>query len=246
MTRQRGFALLIVLWSMALLALIGTRLTANARGEAMIARNLEDAATAETAADGAVQTAILHLLAPADAHWAADGQSHLLRIGAAGVELRIASEAGRINPGLAPPPLLAALLHRLGSDPEAARALADAIVAYRMAGQAPPPGRAFDSLEELAAIPGLTPALRTALRPYLSPYAPAGIDLRFASPEVVAALGEAGLTPTREDDLRPTVAIAATATLADGARFRRRAVVRIAGLGAPRPWAILDWGQDDD
>ena len=45
--RQRGFALLIVLWTLALLALLGTQLLTTGRQDTQLARNLLDAATLE-------------------------------------------------------------------------------------------------------------------------------------------------------------------------------------------------------
>ena len=58
---QRGIVLLVVLGVMALLALIGTRLTSTGRVETQIARNALAAAMAEAAADGAVHEAIFRL-----------------------------------------------------------------------------------------------------------------------------------------------------------------------------------------
>ena len=47
---QRGFALLIVLWTLPLLALLGTQLLATSRQDTQLARNLLDAAVLEAAA----------------------------------------------------------------------------------------------------------------------------------------------------------------------------------------------------
>ena len=60
--RQRGFALLIVLWTLALLALLGTQLLATSRQHVQLAHNLLDAAALEAAANGAVQQAIFGVL----------------------------------------------------------------------------------------------------------------------------------------------------------------------------------------
>jgi len=46
--RQRGFALLIVLWSMALLALLLTQVTATGRSETQLADNLRRAIVRRT------------------------------------------------------------------------------------------------------------------------------------------------------------------------------------------------------
>ena len=55
---QQGFALLIVLWTLGLLALLGTQLLATSRQDMQIARNQLDAATLEAAANGALQQGI--------------------------------------------------------------------------------------------------------------------------------------------------------------------------------------------
>ena len=126
MSRQRGFALLVVLWSMALLALLGAQLTGAGRTEAQIARNLRASAGVEAAADGAVQEAIFHLLASGEARWGADGVLRRWRIGEAAVEVRIFSESGKLNPNRAPIAVMAALLRRLGAEPRRAGQVAAA------------------------------------------------------------------------------------------------------------------------
>ena len=51
--RQRGFALLIVLWTVAFLALLGTQIVAAGRSDTQLADNLKQEAVLEAAADGA-------------------------------------------------------------------------------------------------------------------------------------------------------------------------------------------------
>ena len=71
--RSRGFALLIVLWTVTLLALLGSHITGAARRAASISTLLHDAAQAEALADGLVNEAIFHLLDPSPRGWKADG-----------------------------------------------------------------------------------------------------------------------------------------------------------------------------
>ncbi len=260
MRQPRGFVLLVVLWSMALLALIGARLTGNGRGEAQIARNLLSAAIAETAADGAVREAVFRVLAPGEGHWPADGLARVLRIGAATVETRVISESGKINPNRAPAALIAALLRRLGTEPAMAERVAvamfdwrtpgrlslaggDKFAPYRAAGRNDgPSGQPFESLDEIGLVRGVTPELLAALRPYLSVYNESGIDARFAAPAVRAALADLAIGFDAPDDGKMAVTISALAVLADGTRVARGAVIRLHGLGAPRPWQVLTWG----
>jgi general secretion pathway protein K len=124
---EGGFALLVVLWSLSLLALIGTHVTATGRAEAQLAANLRGAA-AEAAADGALHRAVFHLLDPPPRRWLPDGVPREIALPGGGVAVvRVETEAGKINPNLAPAGLLQALLVGAGAEPRAAASLAAAI-----------------------------------------------------------------------------------------------------------------------
>jgi general secretion pathway protein K len=60
--RQGGFALLIVLWTMVLLALLVAQFTTTGRNEVQVAANLRANAVTEAAADGALFEAIMRLV----------------------------------------------------------------------------------------------------------------------------------------------------------------------------------------
>ena len=62
MNRRNGFVLLIVLWTLGLLALLGTRLTATARAQLRLAAATRDLAAAEAAADAGLRQAMFALL----------------------------------------------------------------------------------------------------------------------------------------------------------------------------------------
>src|ERR1700687_3626912 len=123
--RDRGFALIIVLWAFVLIALIVGHLTTAGRTELRIAGNLAANAAAQAAADGAIYQAIFNLLNPRpDRRWALDGGAHQLRIGDSVVTVTIEDEAGRINPNLASVALLEGLLRAAGDNTETAGDLA--------------------------------------------------------------------------------------------------------------------------
>ncbi len=176
--RQRGFALLVVLWTVALLSLIATALIASARERAVAERLLLDSSVLEAAVDGASQHAIFALLDQSQAHWPADGAIHVVRIGRVAVTVRIEDEARKINPNIASLARLRALLEQFGVAPADAANLAAAIVAWRTPGaRLPsgiggaddrPAGAPFLNLEELGAVPGMTPDLLRRLRPFLT------------------------------------------------------------------------------
>ncbi|MDO9712284.1 type II secretion system minor pseudopilin [Paracraurococcus lichenis] len=263
--RERGFALLLVLWSMALLALLGTQVVATGRSELQLAGNLRGAAAAEAAADGAVHAAVFRLLDPSPQRWLPDGLAREMRLpGGAVAVVRVESEQGKVNPNLAPLGLMQALLVEIGAEPRAATSLAAAMLDWRSGGIRPrpggakepqyraagrdyaPPGRPFQTIEELGLVLGMTPALLARLAPHLSLYQGGDPDLRFASPLVLAALrattdpedaGDLGGEP----DSAPVVAITAAVTLPGGVRFVRQAHVRLGQGTRGRPWQILGW-----
>lgn len=255
-----GFALLIVLWSVVLLALLVTGIAAAGRSDVQLAANLRGAAQAEAAADGAVHAAAFHLLDPA-APWAADGTSRVLDQPGARVALRIEDEAGKINPNLASLELLQALLRQVGADAQAASRIAAAIVDWRFPGDAPrpngakapqyqaaglpygPPNAPFESLSELGAVLGMTPELLARLLPSLSLLNDAEPDPQRAGPAVLAAMRQAtGAAPARPGPARPprTVTITAEAA-AEGSRFTRRATIRLGGTPKEPLMQVLTW-----
>src|SRR5579864_1744427 len=61
--RERGFALLVVLWTLVLIAFLIARLTAASTTETRVAANLAANAAAEAAADGAIYQAVFQLSA---------------------------------------------------------------------------------------------------------------------------------------------------------------------------------------
>jgi general secretion pathway protein K len=214
---QRGFALLIVLWTLAFLSLIGAALVSTSRQDTQRARNLVDGAAAEAAADGAVQQAIFALLDPSARRWRADGLPHLIRSGQNRIEVRIESESSKVNPNFASVELLRAVMMELGVASSVASSLAAAIADWRTQGEQPlpqgakapqyaaagrdyaPPGASFESLDELGAVLGMTPELLARLRPHLTLYSDADPDGSTTDPVVAAALGERARLAVRRD-----------------------------------------------
>ena len=157
--------------------------------------------------------------------WKLDGTLHQFRIGRSRITLRLENEAARLNPNLASPALLEALLRVVGSNPEGSAALASAITewvgrpsrspnaeetvqaaAYRAAGlDYRPPRSPAESIGELARVRGMTPELFAALRPHLTLFGPANPDPAAADPEVAAAL-------TLADQLAPGTGVARPGT----------------------------------
>jgi general secretion pathway protein K len=261
---EGGFALLIVLWTLVLLTLLVSGLTASGRGEVKLAENLRDAAVAEAAADGAAQEAIFRLAA---GQWTPALVPHELRVGDAVVTVRIQDEADLINPNNAPVALLAALLRAVGADSGTAQMLAGEINDFHDAGGADrsryiaaglpygPAMRDFRDVSELRMVPGMTPVLYARLAPHLSVWKGPVVKPDAIDPVVAAAFGDAFASgqPSRRRqravDDRLFARITATAD-SGGARFSRIAEVQVFDQAAdslrPPPYQIMSWARQDD
>ena len=266
---QRGFALLIVLWSMALLSFLTAHITASSHLAVLNARNIRASAVAEAEADGAVYVAIFHALEAPGKKWLADGAVHLVRGSRAGAEVRIEDEGARVDLNVAPVALLQALLHACGAAPSTALRLAGVIYDWRaldLAGAAAgvktqqymlaglnyaPPSSKFVSVDEVGLVLGMTPTLLICLKPHITVYSSSIPRLATAAdPMVRQALAEA----YPEDAIHPrpvpppnvtVVRITATAREATGGQFRRVAVVHIVPARPSDDFAykILLWEQ---
>jgi general secretion pathway protein K len=257
--RQDGFALLVVLWTLGFLSLLGAGLVATARQTTQRFGNLLDAAVTEAAADGGLHQAIFSLLNPGAERWRPDGTPYAVRIGAAVVTLRLEDEGGKVNPNIAEPELLQALLLQIGLDRRTAVALAGAIVDWRSLGQGPtppgakaaqyaatgrdyaPPSAPFESLEELGAVLGMTPVLLARLRPHLTLYTTVGPDVATGDPVVAAAIGAPRPPPPRRDggDAPQVVTVHVEARGPGGSVFAEEVVVRVNALADVRRHEIL-------
>jgi general secretion pathway protein K len=265
-----GFALIIVLWTLVLLAFIGTQLVASGRVEIRIASNLTSNAVTAAAADGAAYQAIFNLLDPqADRRWPLDGTAHDILIGDCDAVVRLDDESARINPNLASPALLEALLRVTGSDSDSAHRLAAAIAEwtgtaaalptqdalqaeYSAAGRDyAPPEAPLETLAELREVLGLTPQTLVDLRPHLSLFAPAVPNLAHADPLVAAAVAAAlqGAPPQSlrapgaQSDLL-TARIEVEAHGPGHARATRLAIVQI--VPAASRYTILAWDRAEE
>lgn len=143
--RQRGFALLMVLWTLMLLAMLATVYGSNARTEVLLARNLVTNAQAEALADAGIFRAATGLTRqPREGGFRGNGQVYIWRPSLEGPDVRgaaaapvdevrftVRDEGGKVDINHAPAPLLRELFVAVGVKPEPAAALADAIVDFR-------------------------------------------------------------------------------------------------------------------
>jgi len=216
--RQRGIALIIVLWLTMMLSVMAGGFAFAMRGEAMSARNALSLAQARLAADGAVDRVAFELSRPRmAASWLADGQPRMWQDGDVALYATAVDESSRIDLNTAPDALLKGLLENVGGvDPQASARIIDAIqdwkdadelkrpngaeeADYRMAGLAHKPANApFETVSELSRVLGVTNAVYARIADSLTVQSrQPGINAQLAPREVLLALPNA--TPEAVD-----------------------------------------------
>lgn len=214
---ERGIALVVVLWTIALLAIIAGTFLQTMRTEVRMAHNLLATAQARLLAEAGINRAVLELYRPDPARRPrGDGSGAAFDSADGHVRISIQDESARVDLNKAPHELLTGLLAELGVDAAPRAELADRILDWRDAdslrrlhGAEDADYRAadlgygakdapFDALEELLLLPGMTPRLYDRLAPWLTVHsAQSGIDPALAPPAVVRALP--GMTAERAD-----------------------------------------------
>lgn len=254
--RQRGFALLIVLWTVGFLALLGTQIVAAGRSDTQLAGNLKQEAVLQAAADGAVANVMFLMLAARDPQFQADGAVRKLRVGQTPVLVQVENENDRVNLNTASAPLLRALILQLGGTPAMADRLAATILDWRTSGTSPrrggakapdyraaglaygPPGLPFQSVGELADVLGMTPDLFDRIAPHLTVLTDGDPDMSTRDPVVARALtdaaGVADDTGGSQQSADLVLRITVTA-IGNGAARHSSVVVASADFQSPSP-----------
>ncbi len=201
MSRERGLALVSVLWGIAILSLIAAAMLSASVTSAHLDRNSWNATRAGSAADEAVSQSILALL---DARLAqqprVDGTPFALTFDDVPVRVWIQDESGRINLNFAPKDQLQALFVYAGLERNDAGTLADRIVTLRTPIGAVGAVATFRAADELLAIPGVTRALFARIEPLITVFGQSGgINQRVAPRAVLRAL------PGMDDDAIATL-----------------------------------------
>ena len=216
-TRERGMALIMVLWGCALLSVIATSFAFSIRAETTMAGNYLQRARAEAIADAGINRGIMALLMPdSESPWYPDGSVNERTFGVGKFRVAIVSENGKIDLNRAPEVLIYGLFSQLVEtipdfSDDHARQLAEAVIARRKPGQgarsrqareedsAPRADGKFLTVSELTRISGVTPEIMAALADSLTVYSrQGGIDAGTAPRQVLLAIP--GLAPKRVDE----------------------------------------------
>lgn len=268
--QSKGFALVLVLWITAALALISVSLLRESREDLRSARGIIEDAKAEALADAGIYRAMLAMTNPdRSAQWQADGTLHEFALGEGVVRVRIEDDSGKIDLNRADEATLRQMLRSVGLDQGTADKLAASISNYRDPSTAGRPGGAesadyeaaglpygpkhapFDSPEELLQVLGITPDIMRAVAPLITVYSPSrDVNPAVASRDVLLALP--GMDNGRIAQILAArarvgilsqplvVTITAEATVLGGGRFIRRATLRRTSFAA-EPFEFLAW-----
>src|SRR6202012_4796892 len=127
--RQRGVALLIVMWALTLLAIMLGGYAMLARTEGMQARYQFAQTQAHYAAEAGVMRAIYGLQdTQPQTHWIADGRTYPFKYEEAAVKVSVIDEGGKVDLNAARPEVLMAFLPGVGGDSGQARDIGQGIV----------------------------------------------------------------------------------------------------------------------
>ena len=132
MARERGVALLVVLWIVALLVVLLGGFTLIARTESLEARHLLDSTTARYAAEAGLSRAVYEIQRPnLLTRWVPDGRPYKVEAEEAEVEVEVTDESGKVDINTADQKTLHDLFVIAGCDEDRATKLADAIADWR-------------------------------------------------------------------------------------------------------------------
>jgi general secretion pathway protein K len=211
--RNRGAALLLVLWMLVLLTGLVVVFASTARTESLQGRYLARSTAARYLAEAGVEIAALRLSSgDPSKSWLPDGRPYEFTFEGAQIEVRVRDESGRVDLNAAAPELLAELVKAVGGDPVKAPAIGAAIQDFRDGDNLLSPGggaedgeyaaaglpygakdRAFESVTELQQVLGVDGELYRKLAPHVT------INTGLARPEAVYASEEVlramGLSP---------------------------------------------------
>jgi len=233
---ERGFILVAVLWILSALAVLSAVYSLYVSNAAVAAHVTDDGVNAEAAVRAGVELAAYELTAAPESSGSAQLTAapessrpaqggFAFRLGRSRIKVSFIAEGARIDLNAAPKKLLVGLFEAIGAKPDDADTFADRVVGwrkkadgegqdaeadiYKSEGYSYAPREApFQNTLELSLVAGIPKHIVERILPLVTVYSgQAQIDVRVASPEVLAALPE--MTP---DVLRQVLAQRAQGT----------------------------------
>jgi general secretion pathway protein K len=212
-SRQRGVALILVIWVIALMGVLLGSFALIARTENFEARHLFDSTTARYAAQAGIERAVYELRNPdMTQRWVGDGRPYDFEFEGAQVQVELTDESGLIDINTADDALLQGLFASVGVPADQAVALSDAIQdwrdpddmprpqgaelnEYRAAGLAYAPRNApFQTVGEVQQVLGMNYDLFEKIEPAITIYG-GGVQPNPAYAPLEVLLALPGMTP---------------------------------------------------
>ena len=192
--RERGTALLLVLWATVLLAALLAGVAAAARSHSQAALYGAEYARAELAAEAGLAQAVAGLRAPdQQRQWVPDGRPYTFTFDGAKVTVRVVDVTGMADLNASPATLLGGIFQAAGTDASRAGALADAVVSSRE-GTPGSAGQPFRAVDQLARLPGMDLALFGKIENAVTVYSGRNFpDESYAGALVLASLRGIGV-----------------------------------------------------
>lgn len=235
MSRQRGAALIMVLWAIALLGLMMGSLVEILRLENRQSAFELQHSRALLAAQAGLALAVEGLFAY-PARTVADGRVYSLPFEQATLSLQVSSERGKLDLNFAALDSFARLAHGLGATSGQARQWSESLGQQRSAGP-------LKALEQLQQLPGMQPRLYERLLPHLTLWSGLTVpDVDAASPELLALLKLSQPKVALQRGPESVVNVRVLATLENQVSASLEAVVFLSPQGSgQRPYRVLRW-----
>jgi general secretion pathway protein K len=205
---QKGVALVLVLWLVALLTIVAASFSTHSKVESRLAGNARDALQAKLMAETGFNRAIMELMVKnPQTRWNFNGQVYPLEIEQGVINIAIRNTSGLVDLNKASGDPLNKLFVLISDDPQEREALVERLndwrdsddlrrlhgaedKDYRVAGYPyVTTGENLKNIDELAYVMGFDAARVNRLRPYITVYSDsANVDFRFASQELTDLL----------------------------------------------------------
>jgi general secretion pathway protein K len=206
--RQRGIALILVMWVAVLLTVVASSFIIERRSETLIIHNSVSMARAEALADAGVYRAVYELYrVNAPDAWRRDGTPYEWNFDGTPIRVEIRDESAKIDINTAADALLRGLFLSVGLTDDEASHMVDAILdwrdadslkrpngaeepEYRAAGLPYKPANApFQAIEELQLVLGMRPDIYRRIAPSITVFSrQPGVNAQLASREVLLAI----------------------------------------------------------
>lgn len=234
-TRERGMALILVLWLLAVLSLVVTGAVATHRTESRQSHAELQRSKALMAAEGGLSLAIQELLR-APERFIANGQIHPATLDGVALALSVRSEHGKLDLNFGNLDYFPSFFRAMGASLTEANTLVSQMHARR------DQGKTLQHLEDLLVVTSMDSTLYQRISPYVTLWGGDGVPAAaFADPVLSEAIS---LSKSQQQNDNPgsIVSIDVQATLADGFSAGLIATVLITqGYSETSVFKVLRW-----